>query len=588
MKRKTISLLIIVIILLTTFITINYDITIAEGIPYAVAAGGKHSVVLKSDGTVWAWGDNVFGQLGDGTNVNKPKHTLVKDMMDVTSIASGNNHTLALKKDGTVWAWGANYCAQLGNGTKNDSNIPVKVKIDNIKYIYASDDRSWAIKSDGTIWNWGLAAKDADEKMLVPQEITKVTDAKTVCSEGDYTIVLKENGTVWAWGSNKFGQLGDGTNNDREEASQISGLSDVKAIAAKGNRCIALKSDGSVWVWGKDLSSVLVYYGNGLQSTRATIMPNGEIRTSIDGMDTSQPETLSNIYVPTKVDELKEVVAVTAGLGHYAVAKSDGTVWAWGNNNFSQLGDEFKGTRYSKVTTVTRQNDGYQITTKNEETETKAKHDIRKTPVQVNGVSGIITITSGKDYNLAVKSDGSVWAWGDNSAFKLGYRTSELVGQVLDLKLFDHLPTITPTVCPTDTPTPTQHPKNEIILQIDNKIMTINGIQKEIDPGIGTTPIIENGSTLLPIRALIEAMGGTVDWSVEENNEMHIVIKANSKDVTLVIGKNITFVNGEEKAIGTAPKIIKGRTMIPLRYVIENLGYEVNWDKFNKKITVSF
>jgi alpha-tubulin suppressor-like RCC1 family protein len=523
-------------------------------------------------------------------------------MTDVTAIAAGRRHTIALKKDGTVWAWGANYSGQLGNGTKDSSNIPVKVKdLDNIKYIYVFDDQNWAVGIDGSLWSWGRVSSEesrfpplafkpkptpiADVNILVPQKLTKVANVKTLCSEGNYTIVLKEDGTVWAWGNNKFGQLGDGTNNDREEALRINGLTDIEAIAAKGNRCIALKKDGTVWVWGRDLASSVTFYDNSLQNVYRDMASK---KLYFDGTDIAEPELLTNILVPGRMVDLKNVVSVSAGLGHYAVIKSDGTVWVWGNNDYWQLGDDFRGTRYSKVNETVEKFTGYNIIRETKEVETKAVHDIRKIPEKVKGVSDIIAINTGNDYNLAVKSDGTVWAWGDNTSFKLGFRISEPVGQVLDLKLFDHLPTITPTISPTSTPVPTPEPEKEIILQIDNKIMTVNGTEKEIDPGIGTVPVIENGSTLLPIRALIEAVGGTVDWSVKENKEMHISIKANSKEILLVIGKNTTYVNGEEKTISVAPKIIKGRTMIPLRYVIENLGYKVDWDGDSKKITISY
>lgn len=133
-----------------------------------VACGFVYTVVLKSDGTVWAWGDNSFGQLGDGTTTDRHTPVQASGLSDVAAIAAGTYHTVALKKDGTVWAWGYNKYGQLGDGTEADRSVPVQ-----IPYL-----------RDVTVIAAGLL----------------------------HTVVLKDDGTVWAWGENEFGQLGDGTN----------------------------------------------------------------------------------------------------------------------------------------------------------------------------------------------------------------------------------------------------------------------------------------------------------------------------------------------------------------------------------------
>ena len=165
----------------------------------AIAAGGGHTVALKLDGTLWAWGDNVAGELGDGTNVNKA--TLTQESTGATNwtaIAVSNDHTVALKSDGTLWAWGDNYWGQLGDGTDhNKRNTPT-------------------------------------------QESTASTNWSAIATSGDHTVALKSDGTLWAWGLNHWGQLGDGTNNNKNIPTQIGSLT-WSAIAAGRLHTVALK-----------------------------------------------------------------------------------------------------------------------------------------------------------------------------------------------------------------------------------------------------------------------------------------------------------------------------------------------------------
>lgn len=137
----------------------------------AIAAGGYHSLALRSDGTVWAWGYNVYGQLGDDTTTDRRTPVQVKGpdgngyLTNVTAIAAGPYHNLARKSDGTVWAWGRNFDGQLGDGTKTDRRTPVQVKgpdgygyLTNVIAISTGPADSFAQKSDGTVWGWGRAS----------------------------------------------------------------------------------------------------------------------------------------------------------------------------------------------------------------------------------------------------------------------------------------------------------------------------------------------------------------------------------------------------------------------------------------------
>ena len=142
----------------------------------AIAAGSGHSLALKSDGTLWAWGDNSYGQLGDGTTDNKIIPTKVGSNTDWTAIAAGSGHSLALKSDG-IWSWGDNSYGQLGDGTTDNKIIPTKVGL----------DTSW----------------------------------KAIASGSYHSLALK-TGTLWAWGDNTYGQIANGTMADQTTPLQAS------------------------------------------------------------------------------------------------------------------------------------------------------------------------------------------------------------------------------------------------------------------------------------------------------------------------------------------------------------------------------
>jgi hypothetical protein len=188
----------------------------------AVAAGG-HSLALASDGSVWAWGNNGNGQLGDGTTTTRFAPTQVVGLGGVAAISAGWAHSLALAKDGTVWAWGWNTSGQLGTGTTQDSHTQV--------------------------------------------QISGLTGVVAVAAGKEQSFALKADGTVLAWGYNAYGNLGDGTQTMRPmpvPVSGLSGLSGVVAIAAGHNHTLALTGDGSVWAWGQGSLGAL---GNGATPT---------------------------------------------------------------------------------------------------------------------------------------------------------------------------------------------------------------------------------------------------------------------------------------------------------------------------------
>jgi alpha-tubulin suppressor-like RCC1 family protein len=210
----------------------------------AIGAGENHSVALKDDGTVWAWGRNDVGQLGDGTigrgaTVTKDSPVQVSGLINITAISAGWEHNLALKGDGTVWGWGKNYNGEVGDGASGGvRETPVKLTgLSHVKGISAGIWSSMALKSDGTVWFWGQDTNG--QNRTIPTLVSGLTKMMKIFTGSRSNLVLGTDGLVWAWGT---------LYNRRQSSPQVvSSLADVVDISAWEGDILALKDDGTVW-----------------------------------------------------------------------------------------------------------------------------------------------------------------------------------------------------------------------------------------------------------------------------------------------------------------------------------------------------
>ena len=238
-----------------------------------IAAGKWHSVALRNDGTVWAWGLNQGGLVGDGTDISPYTPVQVQDLSGVLSIAAGTWHSLALRDDGTVWAWGSNSAGQLGDGTTTNRHTPVQVQdLSGVLSVVSGGNHSLALRDDGTVWAWGdnLRGQLGDGTTTnrhSPVLVADLSDVVGVAAGSGHSLALRDDGPVWAWGWNQYGQLGDGTNTDRHTPVQVRNLSGVANIMGGGWHSLALQDDGTVWAWGDNIVGQL---GDGTTIDRRT------------------------------------------------------------------------------------------------------------------------------------------------------------------------------------------------------------------------------------------------------------------------------------------------------------------------------
>ena len=326
-----------------------------------ISAGSNHTLGIKNDGTLRAWGANWYGQLGLNNYDDRWVPTLVTGT-NWTAVAAGEYHSLALKTDGTLWAWGYNWNGQLGLNDNVTRLVPTQVTGTNWAAIATYNNHNLALKTDGTLWAWGLNSygqlglNDYDTR-LVPTQITG-TSWTAIAAGGDYSLALKSDGTLWAWGLNSDSQLGLGDAISRTLPVQVNSDTDWRAIAAGSNHSLAIKTNNTLWAWGYNLDGQL-------------------------GLDDTNPRD-----IPTRVGADSNWGMIVCGSAYTLGIRTNNTLWAWGYNGYGQLGLNDYSPRYQ--------------------------------PAQVGTDTNWKKIEAGWYHSAGLKAGGAPYSWGNNNSGQLG------------------------------------------------------------------------------------------------------------------------------------------------------------------------
>jgi len=410
------------------------------GLPYEitmVSAGSGHTCALTSSGGVKCWGDNDYGQLGDGMITDRLTPVDVLGLTSgMTDVSAGDYHSCALTSEGGVKCWGENGFGQLGDGTITSHSTPVDVGelTSGVIAIRAGKDHTCVLTETGGVKCWGsneygqLGDGTTDDR-LTPVDVVGLTEEVTSISAGrGYTCAVTASGGLKCWGYNYSGQLGDGTTTSSSTPVDVVGLaSGVKGVSTGDFHTCALTSEGAVKCWGANNAGQLGYeiYPNNTTPSDVVGLSSGMVAVSTGGLHscalTSEGAVKcwgNNMYgqlgngttttqsTPVEVSELSsEVNIIMSGYGHNCALTSAGEIKCWGYNISGQLGDG---------------------TTTN-----------RKTPVTVIDLSGSGEAVSGGMYHTcALTSTRGVKCWGDNNHGQLGWKVIWIPVDVIWVKIF--------------------------------------------------------------------------------------------------------------------------------------------------------
>jgi alpha-tubulin suppressor-like RCC1 family protein len=318
-----------------------------------VSAGKCHNLAIRSNGTLWAWGDGGQGALGITCCCDKSSPVpVLGGFSDWCQVSAGCFHSLAVRSNGTAWAWGSNCCGRLGDGTCNNKSSPVPLV--------------------GGFTDW----------------------CQVDAGYSDFSLGVRSNGTAWAWGSNSHGQLGNGLCGQYGHRSSpvpvVGGFTNWCQVSAGYKHSLGLRSNGTIWAWGCNYSGIL---GNGLSSCAGFTYNYETCETDFYCVDENRSSPVSVIGGFT------DWCQISAGRCHSLAIRSNGTLWAWGRNSQGILGDGTESGYYDS-------ND-------------------RSSPVSVvGGFTDWCQVSAGCCHNVGVRSNGTAWAWGSNSLGTLGDYTT--------------------------------------------------------------------------------------------------------------------------------------------------------------------
>jgi alpha-tubulin suppressor-like RCC1 family protein len=252
---------------------------------FSVAKEGTHSLAIKTDGTMWSWGNNGgAGKLGLGDTTNRSSPTQIGAGTSWSKVTAGSAHAAAIKTDGTMWSWGNNVFGQLGLNDTTLRNSPVQIGAGTTwSNIAVGGYHNIALKTDGTLWSWGYNNSGQlglgnTTSISSPVQIGALTNWSSTSAASNHCVSIKPNGSMWSWGYNGYGELGLGDTSDRSSPTQIGALTTWLRASAGTYGKLAVKTNGTLWSWG-GRNSFGGFVGDGTTTSRSSPVQLGSLTT---------------------------------------------------------------------------------------------------------------------------------------------------------------------------------------------------------------------------------------------------------------------------------------------------------------------
>lgn len=291
---------------------------VSVGEQFAVGIKAGSGTATATGGTLWAWGFNQNGRLGDGTQIARSAPVQIGKDTDWAFVAAGKAHVLAIKTNGFLYAWGRNDKGQLGDATVIDKLVPTRITTTAVPVatwlaVSAGETHSLGIQKDGSLWAWGgnvygqVGNAGRTDVIAGPVKIGTLTWT-SVSAGAFHSAAIRADGTLYAWGQNTSGQLGNNGSADVTAPVQIDTVNNWSVVSAGALHTMGVRNDGTLWGWGSNAEGQL---GDG-------------------GVDVSSP-----LQIGTRTNW----TTVSAGAGHSFGMQSDNSLWGWGRNTEGQLGN---------------------------------------------------------------------------------------------------------------------------------------------------------------------------------------------------------------------------------------------------------
>ena len=495
-----------------------------------------------------------------------------QNMATKTTVINANNDSIILKADGSVW--------HLSSG---------EMVFEGAISITGGYPHTFALKENGEVWGWGyMDHRLGTGEMIIGefnQTPTKILDDVEQIAYGIWhTMAVKTDGSLWAWGDNGTNRFGDGNGGgdwmvyDKEYDSPIPVLimRNIDYVAAGYFQTSAIKKNGELWTWGT--------------------LPRS-------GFGALNPDTHRG-YGQDPYKMMDDVKMVSVGDGHHAAVKNNGELWLWGNNEAGQLGDGTTENRYYRPSTAVKAMDdvaeaaagGWHTLALKTDGSLWAfgansygqlgdgTFEYRYTPVKI--MDNVVAISAGFWHSLAVTGDGVLWAWGNNRGNKLGVDVGETSN--IPVRVMNGIMLPGEKIRPLTS--------EEIIISKeadppDEKETPENGergltvwLNRELLIFEGQPPILDNGRTLVPFRGIFEALGTNISWDSESQT---VTAQRGMIVIQLTIGETTAYINKDAVELDVPAKIVNDRTLVPVRFVAESMNCIVEWDRVNLRVNIT-